>query len=141
LKAAVLANPDPVVEESRLLHTMADRMRAHGFVAAVDPRNLVLARRGACSVKARDYPPTGALRQVFEQLGREVGETRYAYRGRWHAAPPTWSVLGRYYVQRELARAGFATPGRAIVAVSATPSCWASPPAWADVDRWLRLPT
>lgn len=141
LKAAVLASPDPVFDEAQFLDALESEMRHHGFVATVDSRNFVLARRGACLVKARDYPPTGALREAFQQLGKEIGPTRFAYRGRWHAAPPTWAVLGQYYVQRASARAGFNFATRPIVAVSATPPCWTMPPVWADVGRWLRIPS
>lgn len=140
LKAVVFSNPDPIFDEARFLDALANKMRHHGFAATVDSRNFVLARRGACLVKARDYPPTGALREVFQQLGREVGPTRFAYRGRWYEAPPTWAALGPYYIQRASARAGFSFATQPIVAVSATPACWATQPVWALVGRRLRTP-
>ena len=137
-KAAVLASADPVVDDVRLLQALAAKLNESGFSAKIDPRNFLTAEKGACRIKARDYPPTGALERVFADSGAKFGSTRYAFRDEWYSSPPTHLTILHFYAQRELSRAGFDVPSQAIIAVSATPACWSKPPKWAKVARWLR---
>ena len=113
---------------------LASVLARQGFVAAVDTaRPFVLARRGACRVKARIYDPYGTDRQFILRRDGSVGPVRFAYRGRWTDEAPKIRPLLQFYVQRELARVGIATPRPAIVSMASARGCPTLAPSLFDL--------
>ena len=126
---------EPRVDSERFGAAIVVRLHAAGFEAWPDGvgRHLrLMARRGACRLKAREFPPHGTLQDAYVELGHAVGPTRYAYRSAWLAAPPKMRPLLDYYVQRELARIGIDVPRRPIVAVAVGTACTAVRASWFD---------
>lgn len=122
IKAAALGRPEPIDDRAVYLRTLGHRLAAHGF-AVTRNDDYVVARRGACRLKARNLPPGGNEALAYAQLGAGFGPSRYAWRGAWRAAPPKIAPLLLFFTQRELARIGVVMERPAISAVAAGPGC------------------
>ncbi len=126
---------DPRVDKPRFTAALATHLRPAGFAVrleGMDGSPRLIAARGECRVKAREYPPHGTQRDALVELGRAIGPTRYVYRGEWSETPPKLRPLLAFYVTRELARVGLDVSRRPIVAVAIAPACPPLSASWFD---------
>lgn len=138
IKVVALGRPEPQEDIAGYLVAVSADLRADGFEATIDPRQFVVAERGACRMKVRDMQPMGVLRTTYERLGADFGPSRYAWRGAWRDPPPKYGPLLHYYIQRELARIGVTIPRPSITSVAAGPACRNVSPALFDQAIRLR---
>jgi hypothetical protein len=120
--------------------TMADMLADRGFAVRTEARPismLVSARKNACRMTVREYPPEGTFAATIADQARAIGPVHFAYRGKLLAEPPKVRPLMANYMRRVEQRLGMVPPREPVIAIAAAPVCDVAALPW---SRLASLP-
>lgn len=85
--------------------------------------SIVFARRGSCTLSARDAFGGAATQATFAEDARSIGPIRYFYRGKAFTSPPTLRIHFAVIQSSLLHALGFAPILHVPLAVAVSPGC------------------
>ncbi|MEO5775185.1 MAG: hypothetical protein ABIQ32_13865 [Sphingomicrobium sp.] len=85
--------------------------------------DVVHAGSPGCRMWAREYTPYGTYLSDFQDAAKPYGRLYFVYGNQLYDRPPKVVPLLRFYVARELARAGLRPKRKPVVAVAVTARC------------------
>jgi hypothetical protein len=130
---------EPPLGDDILVSRVERALGAVGLSVRIQPDpplgKIVFGNGPRCRMWARNFEPYGNSLSYFQEQATGVGPLKFVYNNQVYSRAPKLEPLLRFYVSRELARAGLAAYRRPIIAVAASPACDLQAISWEGLSE------